>query len=103
MFSPLDDELELGTERFDPWLTESIVLLGTITSFEQVPVVVDRLTRVAVKPETARRLTEAVGRAQVERETVEAEDLRHRRESLPRHAAVGVPQPRPHDRFAHWK
>jgi len=77
-FFPLDEELELGTERYDPWLTESIVLLGTIASFEQVPVVMDRLTRVAVKPETARRLTEAVGRAQVERETVEAEDLRRR-------------------------
>lgn len=59
-------------------MTESIVLLGTIASFEQVPVVLDRLTRVSVTPETARRLTEAVGRAQVERETAEAEDLRRR-------------------------
>src|SRR5205823_5814236 len=65
---PLDEELELGTEQFDPWLTERIVLLGTIASFDQVPVVMERLTRVAVTPETARRLTEAVGRAQVARE-----------------------------------
>jgi hypothetical protein len=70
--------LELGTEGFDPWLTESIVLLGTIASFEQVPVVLDRLTRVTVRPETARRLTEAVGRAQVAREAAEADDLRRR-------------------------
>jgi hypothetical protein len=54
------------------------VLLGTIASFEQVPVVMERLTRVTVTPETARRLTEAVGRAQVAREIVEAEDLRRR-------------------------
>jgi hypothetical protein len=75
-FSPLDEELELGTERFDPWLTESIALLGTVMPFERVPLVVDRLTRVPVTSETARRVTEAVGRAQVDRETVDAERVR---------------------------
>src|SRR6266545_4718266 len=75
-FFPLDEELELGTESFDPWMTESIVLLGTVMAFERVPVVLDRLTRASVSPETARRLTEALGRAQVSRETVEAETLR---------------------------
>ena len=45
-------------------------------SFERVPLVMDRLTRVAVSAETARRLTEAVGRAQVERETPRPSDLR---------------------------
>jgi hypothetical protein len=75
-FFPLDEELELGTEGFDPWLTESIALLGTMMPFGRVPLVVDRLARVRVKPETARRVTEAVGRAQVGRETVEAERVR---------------------------
>jgi hypothetical protein len=75
-FSPLDEELELGTERFDPWLTESIALLGTVMPFERVPLVLERLTRVPVKAETARRVTEAVGRAQIGRETVEAERVR---------------------------
>jgi hypothetical protein len=75
-FSPLDEELELGTERFAPWLTESIVLLGTVMPFGRVPLVLERLTSVPVKPETGRRVTEAVGRAQVGRETVEAERVR---------------------------
>jgi hypothetical protein len=75
-FSPLDEELELGTERFDPWLTESIALLGTVMPFGRVPLVLERLARVPVKPETARRVTEAIGRAQVRRETVEAERVR---------------------------
>ena len=34
-FSPLDEELELGPETFDPWLVESIVLLGTVAPFER--------------------------------------------------------------------
>lgn len=75
-FSPLDEELELGTERFDPWLTESIVLLGTVMPFGRVPLVLQQLTRVPVKSETVRRVTEAVGRAQVGRATDEAERVR---------------------------
>jgi hypothetical protein len=75
-FSPLDEELELGTETFDPWLTESIALLGTVMPFGRVPLVATQLARVTVKPETARRVTEAVGRAQVGRETVDAERVR---------------------------
>lgn len=75
-FSPLDEELELGTETFDPWLTESIVLLGTVMPFERVPLVLDRLLAVPVSVETARRLTEAIGRTQVRREDAEAERVR---------------------------
>ena len=75
-FSPLDEELELGTERFDPWVTESIALLGTVLPFGRVPLVLERLTRVPVRSETVRRVTEAIGRAQVGRETVEAERVR---------------------------
>jgi hypothetical protein len=75
-FSPLDEELELGTERCDPWLTESIALLGTVMPFERVPLVLARLTRVPVTAETARQVTEALGRAQVGREAVEAGRVR---------------------------
>lgn len=75
-FSPLDAELELGSETFDPWLVESIVLLGTVMPFERVPLVMDRLLEVPVGVETARRLTEAVGRTRVALEDAEAERIR---------------------------
>jgi hypothetical protein len=75
-FSPLDEELELGPETFDPWLVESIVLLGTVMPFERVPLVVDRLLEVSVSVETARRLTETVGRTRVALEDAEAARLR---------------------------
>ena len=75
-FSPLDEELELGPETFDPHLVESIVLLGTVMPFERVPLVADRLLKVPVSAETARRLTEAVGRTRVALEDAEAERLR---------------------------
>jgi hypothetical protein len=75
-FSPLDEELELGPETFDPWLVESIVLLGTVGPFERVPLVLDRLLRVPVSVETARRLTERIGRTEEQREDAEAERVR---------------------------
>lgn len=75
-FSPLDAELEVGPERLDPWLVESIVLLGTVRPFERVPLVLDRLLTVPVSVETARRLTEAVGRTRVALEDAEAARLR---------------------------
>jgi len=75
-FSPLDEELELGPETFDPHLVESIVLLGTVMPFERVPLVLDRVLAVPVSAETARRLTEAVGRTRVALEDTEAERLR---------------------------
>jgi len=55
---------------------ESIVLLGTVLPFERVPLVADRLLAVPVSAETARRLTEAVGRARVDLEDAEAARLR---------------------------
>ncbi len=75
-FSPLDEELELGPETFDPWLVESIVLLGTVAPFERVPLMMSRLLRVPVSVETARRLTERIGRTEVQREDAEAERIR---------------------------
>jgi hypothetical protein len=55
---------------------ESIVLLGTVMPFERVPLVANRLLEVPVSVETARRLTEAVGRTRVALEDAEAERLR---------------------------
>jgi hypothetical protein len=55
---------------------ESIVLLGTVGPFERVPLVMDRLLRVPVSVETARRLTERIGRTQEQREDAEAERVR---------------------------
>ncbi|MCC6174485.1 MAG: ISKra4 family transposase [Chloroflexi bacterium] len=75
-FSPLDEELELGPEAFDPWLVESIVLLGTVAPFERVPLLMDRLLRVPVSVETARRLTERIGRTEEQREDAEAARVR---------------------------
>src|SRR5689334_7305096 len=75
-FSPLDEELELGPETFDPWIVESIVLLGTVMPFERVPLVVDRLLTLPVSIETARRLTEAIGATRVALEDAEAERVR---------------------------
>ena len=48
------------------------MLLGTVMPFERVPEVVDRFLEVPVSVETARRLTEAVGRTQVALEDAEA-------------------------------
>jgi hypothetical protein len=55
---------------------ESIVLLGTVGPFERVPLVLDRLLRVPVSVETARRLTERIGRTEEQREDAEAERVR---------------------------
>lgn len=75
-FPPLDEELELGPETLDPWLVESVALLGTVAPFERVPVVMERLLRVPVSVETARRLTERIGRTEEQREDAEAERVR---------------------------
>ena len=75
-FPPLDEELELGTEAFDPWLVESIALLGTVMPFERVPLVLDRLLTIPVGVETARRLTERIGETRVALEDAEAERVR---------------------------
>lgn len=52
------------------------MLLGTVMPFERVPEVLDRVLEVPVSVETARRLTEAVGRTRVALEEAEAARLR---------------------------
>src|SRR5687767_7603307 len=75
LFSPLDEELELGPGPLDPHLAEGLVLLGTSPTFERAPALLAFFARVTVGPETARRLTEAAGAAQVALETAEADRL----------------------------
>ncbi|MGH9176530.1 MAG: ISKra4 family transposase [Vicinamibacterales bacterium] len=57
--------LDLGPSRYTPRLVESIVLLGTLAPFEQVPTLLTHFSGVAVGVETVRRLTEALGAAAV--------------------------------------
>jgi hypothetical protein len=63
VFSPLDEELELGPGAFSPFLMESIARLGTRLPFEQVPDELAFFTDVRVGEETARRQTESAGAA----------------------------------------
>ena len=64
-FSPLDEELDLLAGMLSPWLVESVARLGTWLPFEQVPEAVFFFTKVRIGEETARRLTEEAGAAQV--------------------------------------
>ena len=52
-FSPLDEVLDLGASPYSPRLVESIVLLGTLLPFEQVPSVLAFFTQVTRKSDTA--------------------------------------------------
>lgn len=74
-FFPLDDQLGLIGSEFSPWLMETVVLLGTLIPFEQVPAVIERVAGVHVGRETVRVLTEAAGTALVEIEAGEREQL----------------------------
>jgi hypothetical protein len=67
--------LELGAGALDPRLVEGVALLGTVTTFERVPGLLAFFTRVRVGEDTARRLTEAAGAAQVALEAAEAARL----------------------------
>lgn len=69
VFSPLDDQLALlPRSAFSPRLHEYLVRLGSELPFERVPELARLFFGVSVSPETVRRLTEAAGTAQVERE-----------------------------------
>jgi hypothetical protein len=62
-FSPLDEELGLGSEQLSPWLVEAVVRLGTWMPFERVPGALAFFSRQQIDADTARRLTEAAGAA----------------------------------------
>ena len=74
-FSPLDEELDLLPGKLSPWLVESVVRLGTWLPFQQVPEALGFFTKVRIGEETARRLTEQSGGAQVALETAAVEIL----------------------------
>jgi hypothetical protein len=74
-FFPLDEELALLPGSYSPFVHESLVRLGTWLPFEQVPEALAHFTQVCSSPETARRLTEAVGAALVAAETAVVEEL----------------------------
>ena len=78
-FPPLDEELELPSGSLSPHLAESVVLLGTLISFEQVPTTLAFFSRVHIDEDTARRRTEAAGLALVRVENAEAERVARER------------------------
>jgi hypothetical protein len=86
--SPLDEELELTGSGYSPWLEECLVRLGTWLPFEQVPEALGFLARVTVSAETARRLTEAAGAAQVAVDAAEVERLERENPASPAGPAV---------------
>jgi hypothetical protein len=61
--------------QLTPRLIEGLVRLGALAPFGQVPPLLAHFTGVAVDAETARRLTEAAGAAQVARETAAVERI----------------------------
>lgn len=80
-FSPLDETLGLlAGVRFTPWLVESIVRLGALVPFSQVPALLAHFTGTHVSAATVRRLTEAAGQAQV---AVETAAVGHIEQTLP--------------------
>lgn len=82
-FSPLDEELDLPAGSLSPRLAESVVLLGTLIPFEQVPTTLAFFSRVHIDEDTARRRTEAAGMALVRVENAEAERIERERPASP--------------------
>lgn len=82
-FSPLDEELDLPAGSLSPRLAESVVLLGTLIPFEQVPTTLAFFSRVDIDEDTARRRTEAAGTALVRVENAEAERIERERPPSP--------------------
>jgi hypothetical protein len=87
-FFPLDEQLGIVGSEFSPWLMETVVLLGTLIPFEQVPGVVERVAGVHVGRETVRVLTEAAGAALVEVEAAEREQLERELPAAPEGPAL---------------
>lgn len=76
-FSPLDERIGLRAHStVSPRLYQCLARLGTELPFERVPALAKLLLGVQVSVDTVRRLTEAAGRAQVEREEAQCQHLR---------------------------
>jgi hypothetical protein len=77
VFSPLDERLTLlPRSTFSPRVHQCLVRLGTELPFERVPAVAKLLLGVIVSVDTVRRLTEAAGVAQVDREAATRDRIR---------------------------
>jgi hypothetical protein len=78
-FFPLDERIGLlAHSTFSPRIYQCLVRLGTELPFERVPELARLLLGVHVSVDTVRRLTEAAGAAQVEREEAMRQHLRRR-------------------------
>jgi hypothetical protein len=77
VFFPLDERIGLlARSTFSPRVHQCLVRLGTELPFERVPELARLLLGVIVSVDTVRRLTEAAGAAQVEREGAMCQRLR---------------------------
>lgn len=89
-FFPLDEELGLLPSHFSPYVVQSIVRLGTLIPFEQVPEQLDFQVGVSVSVETVRRLTEHAGMAQVALEDEEVRQIQ--RGTIPQGVGPSIQQ-----------
>lgn len=87
-FSPLDEQLALGSVGWAPRLVEQCVLLGTLLPFSQAVDVLARFTGVHLSAETARRLTETAGAVAVALDTTAVADLERTLPAAPAGPAV---------------
>jgi hypothetical protein len=77
VFFPLDERIGLlAHSTFSPRVHKCVVRLGTELPFERVPDLARMLLGVNVSVDTVRRLTEAAGAAQVEREEALCQQVR---------------------------
>ena len=74
-FFPLDEELQLGTERLTPHAHECLVRFGSWAPFEKAAAELAFSLRVRVSEPTARRYAQAAGAAYVSWQTEEVERL----------------------------
>jgi hypothetical protein len=74
-FFPLDEELGLGAERLTPHAHECLVRFGAWMPYQKAAVELAFCLRVVVSEPTARRYTQAAGKAYVEWQTGEVERL----------------------------
>lgn len=82
-FSPLDEELDLGSARLTPQAEEGLVRLSTWLPFGRAAELLAALTGVQVSRTTARRLTEMAGAAYEGVQAEEAEQIRRRLPEAP--------------------
>jgi hypothetical protein len=86
-FSPLDEELGLGSGSLSPQAQEWLVRLGAWMPFKQAAQMLGALTGIQVSQATARRQTEAAGGAYEAVQTAEVEEIKRVLPQTPQRAA----------------